>query len=84
MTQSVTLFGTSGCHLCDRAREQIERYAAYAALDLQEADVLEHYPDAPELQERIPFLEGAQQEERLFWPFDAADLHHWLQAGSRP
>ncbi|ABM60905.1 glutaredoxin family protein [Halorhodospira halophila] len=81
MTRSVTLYGTSGCHLCEEARELIDRYAVYTALQVHEADVLEHFPDTPELQERIPFLESEQIGSRLFWPFDTADLHQWLQGG---
>lgn len=84
MTQSVTLYGTSGCHLCDEARDLIRRYAAYTPLQLHEADVLDHFPDDPVLQERIPFLEGEHPGGRLFWPFDAGDLHQWLQTGGRP
>ncbi len=83
MCTLLTLYGTPGCHLCEQAADLLSRYAAYAPVEIQHADILETHPDAEDLQRSIPFLEDPSGE-RLFWPFDAGTLHQWIQYRSTP
>ncbi len=39
MTPAVTLYGRPGCHLCDQARDALERVRADAPFELREVDI---------------------------------------------
>jgi hypothetical protein len=69
----VTLYGKPGCHLCDDAREVVERVRADHPFELEEVDV----SLAPELNreygERIPVLE-LDGEELFEFHVDEAEL----------
>ena len=69
----VTLFGRPGCHLCEAAREVIERVCE----DLGEQYVEVDIDTDPSLQHRfgeeipVTFVDGAQHD---FWRVDEARL----------
>jgi glutaredoxin len=52
----VTLYGKPGCHLCDEAREVVERVRAEHPFDLREVDVSLDPGLNREYGERIPVL----------------------------
>jgi glutaredoxin len=52
----VTLYGKPGCHLCDDAREVVERVRAEHPFDLREVDVSLDPGLNREYGERIPVL----------------------------
>jgi glutaredoxin len=60
----VTLYGKPGCHLCDDAREVVERVRAEHPFDLREVDVSLDPGLNREYGERIPVL--AVNGEELF------------------
>jgi glutaredoxin len=60
----VTLYGKPGCHLCDDAREVVERVRAKHPFDLREVDVSLDPGLNREYGERIPVL--AVNGEELF------------------
>jgi glutaredoxin len=60
----VTLFGKPGCHLCDDAREAVERVRAKRWFELHEVDVSLDPVLNREYGERIPVL--ALDGEELF------------------
>jgi glutaredoxin len=53
----VTLYGKPGCHLCDDAREVVERVRAGHPFELREVDVSLDPELYREYGERIPVLE---------------------------
>jgi glutathione S-transferase len=53
----VTLYGKPGCHLCDEAREVVERVRADHPFELREVDVSLDPQLYREYGERIPVLE---------------------------
>ncbi len=53
----VTLYGKPGCHLCDDAREVVERVRAEHPFELREVDVSLDPSLHREYGERIPVLE---------------------------
>jgi len=61
---SVTLYGKPGCHLCDDAREVVERVRAQRSFELREIDVSLDPGLHREYGERIPVL--AVDGEELF------------------
>ena len=69
----VTLYSRPGCHLCDVAREVVERVCA----ELGEQYVEVCVDDDPELRERftdevpVTFVDGRQHD---FWRVDEARL----------
>ena len=53
----MTLYGKPGCHLCDNAREVVERVRADHPFELREVDVSIDPELNREYGERIPVLE---------------------------
>jgi glutaredoxin len=53
----VTLYGKPGCHLCDDAREVVERVRAEHPFELREVDISLDPALFREYGERIPVLE---------------------------
>jgi glutaredoxin len=58
----VTLYGKPGCHLCDDAREVVERVRARHPFELREVDVSLDPELYREYGERIPVLEVDGEE----------------------
>jgi hypothetical protein len=74
----LSLFGTSGCHLCDIAESLIVEAleARDAPISLCRCDILEQASWLIAYQTRIPVL--VLGEEELAWPFDRNTLQHFL------
>jgi glutaredoxin len=68
----VTLYGKPGCHLCDDAREVVERVRAEHPLDLREVDISLDPALFREYGERIPVLELDGEELFEFHVDEAA------------
>jgi glutaredoxin len=60
----LTLYGKPGCHLCEEAREAVERVRAVRPFELREVDVTLDPALHREYGERIPVL--ALDGEELF------------------
>jgi glutaredoxin len=62
----ITLLGRPGCHLCDAAREIIDRVAADLGVTWEERDITESPDDMREYWEKIPvtLVDGTQHD---FW-----------------
>ena len=77
-TPTLTLYSRPGCHLCDDAREALERVRARAAFSLQEVDITTDDDLHRRYLERIPvvslngeelfeyFVDEAALEDRLY------------------
>jgi glutaredoxin len=69
----VTLYSRPGCHLCDEARQVVERVCAELGESYAEVSI----DDDPELQQRftdevpVTFVDGRQHD---FWRVDEARL----------
>jgi glutaredoxin len=64
VTATVTLYGRPGCHLCDDAREALERVRAGLAFELREVDITSDDTLHRRYLERIPVV--ALDGEELF------------------
>jgi glutaredoxin len=69
----VTLYGKPGCHLCDDAREVVERVRAEHPFELREVDVSLDPVLLHQYGERIPVLE-LDGEELFEFHVDEAEL----------
>ncbi len=56
MTPAVTLYGRPGCHLCDEARELLQRLRAEAPFELREIDIERDDELFKRYLERIPVV----------------------------
>jgi glutaredoxin len=73
MSRLVTLYGRPGCHLCDDAREALERVRRRHPFDLDEVDITREDALHARYLERIPVV--ALDGEELFEYFvDEATL----------
>lgn len=72
-TARVTLYAKPGCHLCDEAREIIERVCADLGETYEEISILEDPGLSERFGEEIPvtFVDGRQHD---FWRVDEARL----------
>jgi glutaredoxin len=77
----VTFYSRPGCHLCDLAREVVERVCTDLGERYDEVSV----DDDPQLQERfgeevpVTFVDGRQHD---FWRVDESRLRAALEAGA--
>jgi glutaredoxin-like protein DUF836 len=69
----ITLIGKPGCHLCDDARDVVERVAADTGTDWNELSILDDPALAEQYWEHIPvvLVDGEQHD---FWRVDEARL----------
>ena len=87
---AVTLYGRPGCHLCDEAREALERVRAEAPFELLEIDIERDDELFKRYLERIPVV-SVDGEELFDYEVDEAALRrrlalscgHWASATSR-
>jgi glutaredoxin len=79
----VTLIGRPGCHLCDTARETIERVAGELGVGWQEHSIDADPTLREEWAEQIPvtLVDGRQHD---YWRVDEARLRAALGAPPRP
>lgn len=65
----ITLIGKPGCHLCDDAREVIERVARDLDVTWEERDITQSREDSEQYWEQIPvtLINGVQHD---FWRVD--------------
>jgi hypothetical protein len=81
--RSLVLYGTSGCHLCELAEQQllpwIEQGWQVELVDIAEDDqLLERFSLM------IPVLERVAVGQLLCWPFDHEQLNPFLADDGRP
>jgi glutaredoxin len=71
--RQVTLLSRPGCHLCEQARQVIERVAADLGVPWSERDISQSPDDLAQYSEMIPvtFIDGIQHD---YWRVDEARL----------
>lgn len=73
------LFGTSGCHLCEQAEAIVDAYCrVHADVSINHIDIAEHPQWQPEYAIRIPVLQEPESKSELNWPFDLANVNHFI------
>ena len=77
----VVLYGKPGCHLCDEAREVVERVREQHPFELEEVDVSTDPALHSDYGERIPVL-ALDGEELFEFHVDAEELARRLQSGA--
>jgi glutaredoxin len=73
----VVLYGRPGCHLCDDAREMLERARAGFVFDLVDRDIEDDDALLRRYLERIPVIE-VDGEEAFELLVDETELHRYL------
>lgn len=78
MKETVILYGTSACHLCELAQEILDATLNPAFFVVEKVDIA----DSDELIERygvrIPVLQRKLNNTELNWPFDVEQLIGFL------
>lgn len=77
----LTLFGTSGCHLCEKAEAILAGLdpGLLACLALSHRDIADDDALTERYGVRIPVLVNQASGQELGWPFDAAAIETFLQ-----
>ncbi|MBV9025157.1 MAG: glutaredoxin family protein [Streptomycetaceae bacterium] len=75
---TITLIGKPGCHLCDDARDVIEKVASEFGARVEERDIMQDQELYRAYWEQIPvvLVDGAQHD---FWRVDEKRLRKRLQ-----
>jgi hypothetical protein len=73
------LFGTSGCHLCEQAREIIQDCLS-DRLDkwIETIDIAEFEQWQAQYAIRIPVLYHPESQKELGWPFDQTQVKEFI------
>ena len=79
MTHTVVLYGRPGCHLCEEARDELERLRAELAFALEERDIEQDDRLHRKYLERIPVV-SLDGEELFDFFVDADELRRRLAA----
>tara|TARA_R100000656_G_scaffold68162_1_gene51494 strand:- start:1483 stop:1731 length:249 start_codon:yes stop_codon:yes gene_type:complete len=77
--QSIYLYSTPGCHLCELAREVISPLLSHHSLYLEEIDIAESDELIEKYGVRIPVLKSPLHIDELGWPFDSAQADSFLR-----
>jgi len=74
MQQSLILYGTQGCHLCEDAADILQTLKlSYQSIDIIDDDgLLERFGTS------IPVLQREASNAYLYWPFNATQVVQWL------
>ena len=81
-TVRMTLIGKPGCHLCDDARDVVERVAADTGIGWNEVSILDDDDLAQQYGEQIPVL-LVDGEQHTFWRVDEERLRATLSGRRR-
>lgn len=76
--RTITLLSRPGCHLCDSAREVIEKVAADLGVPWTERDITASEQDLADYGDMIPvtFIDGIQHD---FWHVNEVRLRRALE-----
>ena len=77
MSVSLTLFGTTACHLCEECL-MLTRPLEGNGVRVQQVDIVDDPQLLERYQLRIPVLRRADSGAELDWPFDLGQLMSWL------
>ncbi len=73
----LVLYGTSGCHLCELAEQQLLPWVA-AGWQVELVDIADDDLLLERFSVLIPVLEDAVSQRTLCWPFDSAMVGDFL------
>lgn len=74
---TITLYGTSACHLCEAAAALLQPFAGNG-VQVNEVDITEEPALMERYQLRIPVLRREDTLEELDWPVTLEQLMVWL------
>jgi len=77
--QSIYLYSTPGCHLCEMAREIVSPLLNNYSLYLEEIDIAESDELIERYGVRIPVLKSPRHIDELGWPFDSQQVANFLE-----
>jgi hypothetical protein len=78
----ITLIGKPGCHLCDDARQVVERVAGRLGTDWEERSILDDPELAARYAEEIPVV-LVDGEQHAYWRVDETRLREALTGRRR-
>lgn len=76
--RTLVLYGTKGCHLCDKAEAMLAVMKG-PALSIKYRDIAEDDALIDSMGERIPVIEN-EAGQQLGWPFSLLDVNRLLQS----
>ena len=77
MPIKVILYSTSHCHLCELAISMLSDMQVDISLEIIEITTNDALLNQYAL--KIPVLQREDSNTELNWPFNAADIHHFLK-----
>lgn len=74
MMQSVTLYGTGYCHLCEQAEAIVADVCSANGITVHHVDIAHHDALMARYGDRIPVLVADDDGAELNWPFEVLDV----------
>ncbi len=76
--QSIYLYSTLGCHLCELAKEIVIPLLDPDSIQLEEIEISESDELVERYGVRIPVLKSPNHPDELGWPFDSVQAAEFL------
>lgn len=80
--QTLSLFSTLGCHLCDEAKVLIYPLLNEYSLELKEVDIATSRDLVAQYGVRIPVIQLMNSSYDIGWPFDETALRNYFSSQS--
>lgn len=77
--RALILYTTLGCHLCERAKDELWPVLTHFGWRLEEVDIADSDGLMSRYGTRIPVVARADNHAELGWPFVAADVAELVQ-----
>ncbi|MEM9101808.1 MAG: glutaredoxin family protein [Pseudomonadota bacterium] len=76
--KKIHLYMTSGCHLCGDALELIKLSKYFSAISITQIDIAMSDELIRNMGEKIPVIECADTQKKLFWPFSLLEFDQFF------
>ncbi len=77
--RALILYTTLGCHLCERAKDELWPVLGHFGWRLEEVDIADSDELMSRYGTRIPVVARSDNDAELGWPFVAADVAKLVQ-----
>lgn len=79
--KTLLLYTTEGCHLCEKAEQQLEFLRQQGIVDWEPVEISESDELIESYGIRVPVVGEKGGGREIGWPFELGQLHQWVNEG---
>lgn len=79
--KTLLLYTTDGCHLCEKAEQQLEFLRQQGVVQWQPVEISDSHALMESYGTRIPVVVETEGDREIGWPFELEQLHQWVNEG---